>query len=242
MPDSSDTSAVVGDAAAELPQHVGYIVDGNRRWAKSHGLPTYEGHLAGYNALRDIVIDTIHRGIPYVSVYAFSTENWKRGEGEVGKLMKLAHRLVKSELKDLVKEGIRVRFLGVPDGLSEQMIEDMRLTEETTRDAEKGTVLVCFNYGGQREIADAAAQCVRDGLSPDEVTEEAIARRLYTPDIPTVDVVVRTSGEQRLSNFMLWRSAYSEFIFLEKYWPDMRESDVTGIIDTYQRRKRRFGA
>lgn len=237
MPEPVESSSAV----AVMPAHVGYIVDGNRRWARSHGLPIYEGHLAGYNALRDVVVATVRAGVPYVSVYAFSTENWKRGEGEVGKLMQLAHRLVRSELKDLVKEGIRVRFLGVPDGLSPQLLGDMRLTETETAEADRGTVLVCFNYGGQREIADAAAWCVRDGLAPEAITEAAIAERLYAPDVPPVDVVVRTSGEQRLSNFMLWRTAYSEFIFLEKYWPDMRPADVAGIIETYQVRGRRFG-
>jgi undecaprenyl diphosphate synthase len=235
MPDPADTSPPL------MPQHVGYIVDGNRRWAKSHGLPSYEGHLAGYNALKDVVVETVRLGVPYVSFYAFSTENWKRGEGETGKLMKLTHQVMKSDLKDVMEQGIRIRFMGIPDGLTEQIIDDMRQTEEASRGGTMGTVLVCFNYGGQREVADAAAQCVRDGLTPDQVTEAAIAERLYAPDVPPVDVVVRTSGEQRLSNFMMWRTAYSEFIFLDKYWPDMRESDVAGILDTYTQRKRRFG-
>lgn len=224
-----------------VPQHIGYIVDGNRRWARQHGLPTYEGHLAGYNTLKDIVVATIESGVPFVSVYAFSTENWKRGEGEVGKLMKLAHRLMKSDIKELTRRGIRVRFLGIEDGLSEQIVRDMRETEERSKDLTNGTVLVCFNYGGMREVADAARRCVQDGLSPDEITEEAIEQRLYAPGVPPVDVVVRTSGEHRLSNFMLWRIAYSEFMFLEKFWPDMTKQDVTDILSEYSKRHRRFG-
>ena len=232
MPDKEDL---------QLPKHVGYIVDGNRRWAKKHGLPTYEGHLAGYNTLKDVVVDTIEAGVPYVSIYAFSTENWKRGEGEVGKLMQLAHRLMKNDIKELLNRGIRVRFLGVKEGLSDQIIRDMQETEDKSKDLANGTVLVCFNYGGMREIADAARKCAEDGLQPAEITEAAIEQRLYVPDVPAVDIVVRTSGEHRLSNFMLWRVAYSEFIFLEKYWPEMTKEDVMDILDEYSKRSRRFG-
>lgn len=224
-----------------VPKHIGYIVDGNRRWARQHGLPTYEGHLAGYNTLKDIVIETIDAGVPYVSVYAFSTENWKRGEGETGKLMKLAHHMMKNDLKELIERGIRVRFLGIENGLSQQIIDDIRATEERSKAMTHGTVLVCFNYGGMREIVDATRRCIEDGLQPEEVTEEAVARRLYAPDVPPVDVVVRTSGEHRLSNFMLWRVAYSEFIFLEKFWPAMTKEDVADILSEYSNRSRRFG-
>lgn len=223
------------------PQHVGYIVDGNRRWAREHGLPSYEGHLGGYNTLKDIVIETIDAGVPYVSIYAFSTENWKRGDGEVGSLMKLAHRVMKSDIGELLKHGIRVRFLGTREGLSEQICKDMDETEERSKDLKHGTVAVCFNYGGQRELVDAARRCVEDGLAPQQITEEAIAERLYAPDIPPVDIVVRTSNEHRISNFMLWRTAYSEFLFLEKFWPDMTKQDVADIIEEYKRRSRRFG-
>lgn len=229
------------DEYSVKPRHVGYIVDGNRRWARSYGLPAYEGHLAGYNTLKEIVIATIEAGVPFVSVYAFSTENWKRGEGEVGKLMKLAHRLMKTDIKELTERGIRVRFLGVEDGLSEQIVKDMRETEEYSKDLTNGTVLVCFNYGGMREIADATRRCIEDGLTPEEVTEEAIQERLYVPDVPPVDVVVRTSGEHRLSNFMLWRVAYSEFIFVDKFWPAMTKEDVADILNEYSKRSRRFG-
>lgn len=225
----------------QLPTHIGYIIDGNRRWARTHGLPAYEGHLAGYNTLKDIVIATIEVGVPFVSIYAFSTENWRRGEGEVGKLMKLTHRIATSDLKELLQKGIRVRFLGTDEGLSDQLVKDIRTAEETSKGLTNGTVLICFNYGGMREIADAARRCVEDGLKPEEVTEAAIGQRLYAPDVPPVDVVVRTSGEQRLSNFMVWRVAYSEFMFLKKYWPDMTKQDVTAILEEYSNRHRRFG-
>lgn len=225
-----------------VPAHIGYIVDGNRRWAKKHGLPPYEGHLAGYHTLRDVVLHTLELdGVEFVSIYIFSTENWKRPENEVGAIMKLAMRIFKSELKEYIKRGIRIRVLGIEDGLTDELIDAARKAEEATQDLSSGTLCICFNYGGQREIADAARRCVQDGLTPDEVTEQAIAERLYSPDVPACDLVVRTSGEQRLSNFMLWRSAYAELIFVEKFWPDMRTEDVTAIIEEYGTRQRRLG-
>lgn len=225
-----------------LPKHIGYIVDGNRRWAKQHGLPAYEGHLSGYDALKNVVNATIDAGVPFVSIYAFSTENWKRGKGEVSKLMHLAHMVAQRDVKEYIENGIRIRFLGCEEGLSDQLIKDMARTEESTKQGTRGTIAVCFNYGGQKEIADAARKCLEDGLSAEEITEEALEQRLYQPDIPPVDLVVRTSGEHRLSNFMLWRAAYSEFLFLEKYWPDMTGNDVTDIIEEYSQRNRRYGS
>lgn len=197
--------------------------------------------MAGYNALKEVVVETIGLGVPYVSIYAFSTENWKRGKGEVGRLMRLVHRLVSTDLDELLGKGIRLRFLGTEEGLKRQMVDDIALAQERSAGMRAGTVAVCFNYGGQREIADAARQCLRDGLSPNEIDEAALRRRLYAHDIPDIDMVVRTSGEQRLSNFMIWRSAYSELLFLDKFWPDMTKRDVQAIIDEYQKRQRRFG-
>jgi undecaprenyl diphosphate synthase len=225
-----------------VPRHVGYILDGNRRWARQHSLPEYDGHLAGYNALIDVIEASIEQGIEYVSIYAFSTENWQRDKKEVSHLMRLVMHAVTSDLKQFVKNGIRLRVLGHREGLSEKLIEAIEKAEEATKLLNKGTVLVCFNYGGQREIVDAVRKCIEDGLSAKEITEDAIARRLYAPDVPPVDMVVRTSGEQRLSNFMLWRASYSEFYFLKKYWPDMTKDDVADIIEEYNRRQRRFGA
>ncbi len=223
------------------PRHIGYIVDGNRRWAKQHGLPTYEGHLAGYNTLKDIVLATIEAGVEYVSLYTFSTENWKREDKEVKYLMKLLHRLVKTDMQELLDNNIRVLFLGTNERLNEQIIKDMRFVEERSKDLTSGTVALCLNYGGQREIADAARKCVEDGLSGAEISESALAARLYHPEVPPIDLVVRTSGEQRLSNFMLWRAAYSEMMFIDKMWPDMKKEDVAAIIEEYNKRSRRFG-
>ncbi len=224
-----------------VPAHVGYILDGNRRWARTHSLPEYDGHLAGYHAVREVVEGSIEQGIKFVSLYAFSTENWQRNKTEVSYLMKLVMHAITSDLKRFIKNGIRLRVIGHREGLSDKLITAIEKAEESTKQLTKATVLVCFNYGGHLEIADAARKCVADGLSAQEINEEAIAKRLYAPDVPPVDMIVRTSGEQRLSNFMLWRASYSELLFLKKFWPDMTKQDVTDIIKEYSRRQRRFG-
>ncbi len=226
---------------AIIPHHLGFIIDGNRRWAKQHGVPNYEGHLAGYNALKDVLYEAFDQGVTYASVYAFSTENWKRAEEEVGYLMKLTLRMVKSDLHEFIDRGIRFRHLGSKEGLPDKVAKALEEAEEKTKDLTSGTVCACFNYGGQREIAAAARKCVEDGLSAEEITEDAIAERLYAPDVPPVDMMVRTSGERRISNFMLWRIAYSELMFIDKFWPSMTKDDVTTIIEEYTKRNRRFG-
>lgn len=225
-----------------IPTHLGFILDGNRRWARQHSLPEFDGHLAGYNALREVIEGCFEMGVPFVTVYAFSTENWKRDKREVSSLMKLATRAVTSDLKRFVDKDIRVRYAGRREGIGSKLLAGVEKAEEATRRLKGGTLLLCFNYGGQQEIIDAARQCIAEGLTRDEVTEEAIAQRLYVPEAPPIDLIVRTSGEQRLSNFMLWRAAYSELLFLEKYWPDMTKQDVADIIKEYNRRQRRFGA
>lgn len=227
------------DQTQRVPVHVGFILDGNRRWAKEHGLPAYEGHLAGYGALKDIVLHAADRGIKYVSVYAFSTENWKRSAEEVSGLMKLALRLFKTDINELLENHIRVRVLGARDGIPPDILQAMEEAEEKSKTFTRTTVGICFNYGGQREIADAVQRCIDDGLKT--VTEQDIRARLYEADMPDIDIVVRTSGEERISNFMLWRVAYSEFYFLKKMWPDMRKEDVDDVIKEYARRDRRFG-
>jgi undecaprenyl diphosphate synthase len=224
-----------------IPTHLGFIVDGNRRWAREHGLPTYEGHLAGYNALKDVLYEAVERGVKYASIYAFSTENWKRDTKEVSYLFKLVSRLLKSDLHELIERGIRLRHFGSKDRLSPIMIKLLDEAEEKTKDLTNGTLCLCFNYGGTQEITDAARKCVEDGLKPEEVTEQAIADRLYAPDVPPVDMVIRTSGERRISNFMLWRVAYAELLFLDKFWPAMTRDDVAAIIQEYGKRNRRFG-
>jgi undecaprenyl diphosphate synthase len=224
-----------------VPRHIGYIVDGNRRWAKQHGLPTYEGHLAGYNSIIEVVLASIDAGVEVVSAYTFSTENWKRSESEISKIMGLVLKLLTSDIHILQENDIRLRVLGSRERLSKGVLKAIDEAELKTAENKRGTLAVCFNYGGQLEIADACKKIIQAGTPAEEVTPEMIAENLYAPDIPPIDIVVRTSGEQRTSNFMLWRAAYSEFLFLEKPWPDMTKDDVTAILEEYSRRGRRFG-
>ena len=225
----------------ELPRHVGFIVDGNRRWAKQHGLPAYEGHLAGYNCLKDTLLETLHSGVKYASAYVFSTENWKRSEEEVGHLMKLFVKMLEADVSIFLDNNIRLRVIGSRDGLSDALIKVIDNAEEKTRNLTGGELLLCLNYGGHLEIADAVKKIIQSGVSAEDVTPELIAQNLYAPEVPPCDLIVRTSGEQRLSNFMLWRAAYSELMFIDKHWPDMTTDDVVAILDEYARRNRRFG-
>ena len=224
-----------------LPQHIGYIVDGNRRWAKKHGLPTYEGHLAGYNGLKDVLIESLNRGVKYASAYVFSTENWKRTAEEVNNLMGLLLRVLESDVPIFVENRIRLRVIGTREGLPKAVIKAIDRAEATTAELDGGELLLCLNYGGHLEIADAVKKIIQSGVSADDVTPEMIAQNLYAPEVPPCDLIVRTSGEQRLSNFMLWRAAYSELLFVDKLWPDMTKEDVSVILEEYQRRNRRFG-
>lgn len=228
-------------AERRVPVHVGYILDGNRRWAKRHGLPTYEGHLAGYNALKDVIEASADAGVKYISFYTWSTENWSRAETEVRGVMKLIRRLFKVDMKQLVKDDFRLVVLGGRDKLPDDINTMIDEAEAASREGSRATLAMCFNYGGQQEIVRAAQRIATDGVDPESVTAESFTQYLDHPDIPPCDLVVRTSGEQRLSNFMLWRSAYSELLFLDKLWPDMRKEDVAAIIEEYNRRSRRFG-
>jgi undecaprenyl diphosphate synthase len=225
----------------KIPRHVGFILDGNRRWAKEHGLPTYEGHLAGYNALKDIIDATAEAGVEYISFYSFSTENWNRAEEEIRGIMKLVRQLFKTDIKELTKRDYKLVVLGERDRLPNDVSAMIDEAEAASANGKKATLAMCFNYGGQQEIVSATKRAIADGVDPESLTTETFAQYLDHPDVPPVDLVVRTSGEQRISNFMLWRSAYSEFLFIEKYWPDMRPSDVAVILEEYNRRDRRHG-
>ena len=226
---------------AELPRHIGFIVDGNRRWAKQHGLPAYEGHLAGYNALKDVALETLHQGVKCVSAYVFSTENWKRSEEEVGHLMGLLLKMLKADVPIFIENNVRLRVIGSKERLSDALVEAINNAEAKTADLRGGDLVLCLNYGGHLEIADAVKKIVQSGISSEDVTPELVAQNIYVPDVPPCDLIVRTSGEQRLSNFMLRRAAYSELMFIDKHWPDMTTDDVAAILDEYARRNRRFG-
>ena len=225
----------------KIPTHVGYILDGNRRWAKKHGLPTYEGHLAGYNALKDVIEATADAGVRYISFYTWSTENWSRAEEEVRGIFKLIRRLFKTDIKQLQKEGFHLFVLGSREGLPDDIVAMIEEAEAVSSEGRRATLAMCFNYGGQDEIVRAVNRLRADLSTSEDITPERFEQYLDHPEIPPCDVIVRTSGEQRLSNFMLWRSAYSEFIFLDKLWPEMRAEDVTAILEEYNRRNRRHG-
>jgi undecaprenyl diphosphate synthase len=224
-----------------VPRHIGFIIDGNRRWAKQHGIPAYEGHLAGYNTLKEIAFEVLEAGVEFMSVYAFSTENHKRSKDEVSKLMALSMGAFKSDLHIFHEKNVRLIVLGSPEGMSKTILKAIDEAQIATKNNTAGTLLLCFNYGGQLEITEAVKKIVQSGANVDDITPELIANNLYTPDIPPVDLIVRSGGEQRLSNFMLWRAAYSELLFVKKFWPDMTKSDVKDILEEYSKRHRRFG-
>lgn len=225
-----------------VPNHIGFILDGNRRWAKEHGLPVYEGHLAGYVAIKEVMLAALEAGVKFASVYTFSTENWNRSKDEIDKIMSLVLRLFTTDLPLFDKYNIRVMVLGTRNRLNKKIIAAIEEVEKCTAKNTGATLAVCFNYGGQLEIVDAVKKIIKSGVKADNINEELISKNLYAPEIPPVDIVVRTSGEQRLSNFMMWRTAYSELMFIDKMWPDMKKSDIKAIIKEYSKRNRRHGA
>jgi undecaprenyl diphosphate synthase len=229
----------MSDAEQIIPNHLGLILDGNRRWAKANGLPTLEGHRKGYDNLKDIGKAAINKGVKYVSAYIFSTENWNRTPVEVKYLMNLAYTMLTRDVKELNDEGIRVVWLGSVQNISKKLLKAIRAAEETTANNTRGTLCICFNYGGQQEIADAAQKLINDKAT--NVTPELFATALYTPEVPPMDMLIRTSGEQRLSGFMLWRAAYAELYFVDKHWPDFGRDDLDIAFNEYSGRQRRFG-
>lgn len=226
----------------QVPRHIGYIVDGNRRWAKDRGLSPYKGHLQGYKVLKQIAQRNLDLGVEYMSAYIWSTENWKRSEEETTRLMRLMVKALTSDIPEFMEKNIRLRILGSLEKLDSKVLSAIENAQLKTKNNSGGTLALCFNYGGQQEIVDAVKKIVHSGVNVENINTEMISSNIYEPDIPPLDLIIRTGGEQRLSNFMLWRSAYSELMFLDKYWPDMDASDVDMIIDEYSHRQRRFGA
>mgnify|MGYP003296468758 CR=1 FL=1 len=219
-------------------RHLGIICDGNRRWAKERGLPTLEGNNKGLAVIEDLVNAAMDAKIPYVSFYVFSTENWNRTEKEVTYLMKLADRHIMRLAEKMVQQNGKLLVLGTKDRVPPRLVSTIEKAEKMTAGCDGITVCFCFNYGGKQEIADAATIASKvEG----EITPETIRKHLYHPEVPDVDMIVRTSGEERISGFMLWRGAYSELMFIEKDFPAMEPSDIPKIIAEYNRRSRRFG-
>jgi undecaprenyl diphosphate synthase len=210
--------------AAAVPRHLGLIIDGNRRWA-----------------METILDAALDRGVEYVSMYAFSTENWNRSADEVRQLMRLFLWIFRHELGNLKRHGVRVQVLGNKLRIGKALLKAVHQAEEETKDNKRGTLLFCLDYGGQQEIVEAMKQLVADGADASELTAERISQQIQANGVPPVDLIIRTSGEQRLSNFMLWQAAYSEFMFTPTKWPDFSVDELNGMLDKYAQRQRRFG-
>ncbi len=230
---------------AALPRHLAVIMDGNGRWARARGLPRIAGHRKGADAVRDLVTNCVEFGIPYLTLYSFSSENWKRPLAEVEGLMGLLRRYLQSEVETLHKQNIRFRVIGTRERLSDDIQKLIKGAEERTAQNTGLTLVLALSYGAREELAQAMQQLacsVQAGaLVPDEITEAMISQHLTTFDLPDPDVVLRTSGEQRLSNFMLWQAAYAEFVFVDTLWPDFDKTALVSALRSYGQRDRRFG-
>lgn len=234
------------ETAGPQPRHVAIIMDGNGRWATRRGLPRLEGHRRGVESVRQIVEACPDFGIDYLTLFAFSSENWKRSEEEVSGLMGLFRRYFRKEAASLVEKGARVRFIGERSGLDSDIQEMMASLEAQSALNEKLTIVIALNYGGRAEIARAARQLAAEVASGektlDDVTETALGAALDAPDVPNPDLVIRTSGEQRISNFLLWQCAYAEFLFVDELWPDFNRDAFARALAAFGARERRFGA
>ena len=225
-----------------IPYHVGIIMDGNRRWAKAKGLPTLEGHRRGYDKVKKVGRWCKERGVKVLTVWAFSTENWKRSEKEVNYLMNLLKfALSKGEINQLHKDGIRVQIIGQKERLSEDMQKLIKEAEERTKDNKEGILNLAISYGGRADILEAIKKITKKNIPADQITEETVDKNLWTAGLPDPDLIIRTSGELRTSGFLTWQSAYSELYFCQNHWPDFSEKDLDEAFADYARRQRRFG-
>ncbi len=238
--------AETGVNVVPVPEHIAIIMDGNGRWAKSRGLPRFAGHKRGAEVVRDMVKGCQELGINYLTLYAFSSENWKRPASEVADLMGLFRLYLTRELNELHRNNVRVRFIGAREGLPGDIATLIEQTEEKTRRNSGLNLVMAINYGSQNEIIQAVKAVAKDvekgRLTASEITEHCFAAYLETADIPDPDLVVRTSGEQRLSNFLLWQAAYAELAFVDVHWPDFTRECLEGVIRDYQSRERRYGS
>jgi undecaprenyl diphosphate synthase len=224
-----------------LPRHVAIIMDGNGRWARQRGLPRLEGHRAGTRNIRRIVEAALDHGIEYLTIYAFSTENWARPKAEVRGLMTILGQVIHREVAMLHKNGVRMLHIGIMDGVPPKLQKAIRDSVELTKDDDRMILNVAFNYGGRAEILAAVRRAIEEGLSPDEVTEERFESFLYTAGQPDPDLIIRTAGEMRLSNYLIWQTAYSEYWSTPTYWPDFGKEEFHQALLDYSQRKRRFG-
>ncbi|MBM3189594.1 MAG: di-trans,poly-cis-decaprenylcistransferase [Chloroflexi bacterium] len=226
---------------ALVPRHVAIIMDGNGRWARARGLPRAAGHRAGVENLRRILRAAVEFGIEYLTLYAFSTENWSRPPTEVRALMGLLERALRTELQELHESGVRIRHIGATDGLAAGLVKGIRDAEALTAGNTRLNLNVCLNYGGRREIVEAVRRIVAAGVAPEQIDEQAITRHLWMADSPDPDLIIRTAGEMRLSNFLLWEAAYAEFYSTPTLWPDFDRAELLRALEAFQRRQRRYG-
>jgi undecaprenyl diphosphate synthase len=238
----ADKALSIQDIPAErIPQHIAIIMDGNGRWAKKRGMPRLYGHSAGVEALRGIIKACVEFGVKYLTIYAFSTENWGRPEDEVNGLEKLFHQAFTNEFLELRKEGVRIIHLGQREGIPQDLLDEIDEAVEQSKTNDRLVLSVGLNYGSRNEIMHAVRRMIADGVKPEDVTEKSISDYLFTAGTPDPDLVIRTSGEQRLSNFLLWQTAYSEWEFPETLWPDFNREELLKAIYEYSKRDRRFG-
>jgi len=229
------------EALVTIPQHVGIILDGNGRWAREHGLPRLEGHRAGTENIRRVLEACSEFGIKILTIYAFSTENWGRPQVEVRGLMRILEEVIDREVQNLHKNGVQLRHIGRLEGLSQRLQQAVRDALELTKENDRLILNVAFNYGGRSEILDAVRRLMGDGISPQELSEELFERYLYTAGLPPPDLIIRTGGEMRLSNFLIWQAAYAEYYSTPTYWPDFNEEELHKALLAYSQRERRFG-
>jgi undecaprenyl diphosphate synthase len=225
----------------QVPRHIAIIMDGNGRWAQSRHRPRLEGHRAGLNAIRRVMTACDHLGIEILSLYAFSTENWTRPRTEVTGLMRLFSQTLDREIAELHQKGVQVRITGRREQLSPSLVRKIEQAEGLTRGNRRRVLNLLINYGGRAEIVDAMRKLVREGADPETLDESDIARSLYNPDLPDPELIIRTAGEQRISNFLIWEAAYAEFHYTDRLWPDFDESDIRQALASYVGRERRFG-
>ena len=241
-PDREDQSIPPEIDWSRIPAHVACVMDGNGRWASQRGLPRTDGHAAGEEALVDAIDGALALGIEWITMYAFSTENWRRPVDEVRYLMGFNESLLMRRRDELNEKGVRIRFAGRRDWrVPKRVLRRMDEATELTKDNRRCTLTMAFNYGGRAEIIDAVRSIVAEGVKADKIDERLIAKHLYYPDMPDPDLVVRTSGEYRISNYLLWQIAYSELVFPEVLWPDFRRSHLYDAVLEYQNRERRYG-
>jgi undecaprenyl diphosphate synthase len=241
---SNDKSEQVTDQSAlqlRIPYHLAIIMDGNGRWAKSRGLPRLAGHRAGTENLRRILRACVELGIKVLTIYAFSTENWERPQTEVRGLMGIAERVIDRELDELNANGVQIRHVGRLEGISERLQRKIKRALELTAHNDRLILNVAFNYGGRAEIIDAVRQMIADGVPADQVDEATLSRYLYTGGLPDPDLIVRTSGELRVSNFLLWQGAYAEYYATPTFWPDFDREELIKALEHFGCRERRFG-